>query len=117
MSPTAGWEPGVRWSTLWKVDTSDFHVIASVSSDSPALIEPVLRRLVVGSVNEMPDGFEVDGWFQGSDPRELNRDLLSALRKVERRTRLRAEWTAEGMTYRFFDYVLKGVRPQSTDSA
>ena len=117
MPHNTGWEPGVRWSTLWRVDTSDFHVIASVSSDSAALIEPVLRRLVVGSVNETPDGFEIDGWRQGSDPHELNRELLSALRKVERRTRLRAEWTAGGMTYRFFDYVLKGVRSQSTDSA
>jgi hypothetical protein len=34
--------------------------------------------------------------------------LLSALRKVEKRTTLRAEWTSEdGNTERFFDYVLK----------
>jgi hypothetical protein len=37
--------------------------------------------------------------------------LLSALRRVERRTRLRAEWTGNGETQRFFDYVPKGVSP------
>ena len=44
-------------------------------------------------------------------PRELNRQPLSALRRVERRTRWRAEWTAIGDTARFFDYVPKGIRP------
>jgi hypothetical protein len=33
------------------------------------------------------------------------------LRRVERRTRLRAEWTADGSTYRFFDYAFKSERP------
>ena len=47
----------------------------------------------------------------GPDARELNRFLLSALRRVERRTRLRAEWTGEGETQRFFDYVPKGTSP------
>ena len=39
--------------------------------------------------------------------KELNRTLLSALRKVNKRTTLRAEWTSGGTTQRFFDYVLK----------
>jgi len=47
----------------------------------------------------------------GPAARDLNRSLLSALRRAERRTRLRAEWTAGGMTERFFDYVPKGTRP------
>ncbi|MGO8871128.1 MAG: hypothetical protein ACLQPH_06945 [Acidimicrobiales bacterium] len=51
------------------------------------------------------------GRCEGSDPRALNRELLSALRRVERRTRLRAEWTANGVIHRFFDYVPKGSRP------
>src|ERR1035441_72267 len=33
--------------------------------------------------------------------------LLSALRKVEKRTTLRAEWTCGDTTERYFDYVLK----------
>jgi hypothetical protein len=41
----------------------------------------------------------------------VNRRLLSALRRVERRTRLRAEWTASGTTYRFFGHVPKTKRP------
>lgn len=47
----------------------------------------------------------------GFEPRELNRQLLSALRRVERKTRLRAEWDCDGVSYRFFDYVLKSSRP------
>jgi hypothetical protein len=43
----------------------------------------------------------------GNSARDLNRQLLSTLR----RTRLRAEWTAAGVTHRFFDYVPKGTRP------
>ena len=36
----------------------------------------------------------------------MNRTLLSALRKVEKRTTLRAEWTSgDGTDERFFDYV------------
>jgi len=44
----------------------------------------------------------------GESARELNRTLLSALRKVERRTRLRSEWTSLNVSERFFDYVPKG---------
>ncbi|MGH3152044.1 MAG: hypothetical protein ACRDOB_15155 [Streptosporangiaceae bacterium] len=50
--------------------------------------------------------------MDGQDARDVNRQLLSALRRAERRTRLRAEWTAEGITYRFFDYV-----PRATHTA
>jgi hypothetical protein len=33
--------------------------------------------------------------------------LLSELRRVEKKTRLRAEWTSGNTTERFFDYVPK----------
>jgi hypothetical protein len=36
--------------------------------------------------------------MEAEDIREVNRQLLSALRRVERQTRLRAEWTAAGVT-------------------
>ncbi len=91
----------------------DFHLIAEVSSESPGAIETLLEQLVDGTVTATQDGFHVDGWMRGPDARELNRFLLSALRRVERRTRLRAEWTASGETHRFFDYVPKGSRPAS----
>lgn len=32
------------------------------------------------------------------------------MRRVEKRTRIRSEWTSEGVTERFFDYVPKGKR-------
>ena len=48
--------------------------------------------------------------MKGSSARELNRHLLSELRRAEKKTRLRAEWTCEGITERFFDYVPKGTR-------
>ncbi len=54
------------------------------------------------------DEFVIETEMQGSNAKELNRPLLSALRKAEKKTRLRAEWTSDdGSTLRFFDYVLK----------
>ncbi|MGA2804609.1 MAG: hypothetical protein ABSF89_09480 [Acidimicrobiales bacterium] len=90
---------------------TDFHLVAEVSSESPAVIGSLLEQLVEGTVTATSEGFHVDGFMRGPDARELNRFLLSALRRVERRTRLRAEWTANGETHRFFDYVPKGSRP------
>ena len=55
--------------------------------------------------------------MEGDSAKELNRSLLSALRKAEKKTRLRAEWTSDnGTTQKFFDYVLKKTtktRPSS----
>jgi len=48
---------------------------------------------------------------ESASARDANRELLSELRRVERKTRLRAEWTAGGSIERFFDYVPKGTRP------
>jgi len=46
--------------------------------------------------------------MEGASARELNRTFLSALRKVEKRATLRAEWTSDdNTTERIFDYVLK----------
>ena len=58
----------------------------------------------------MKDGFEVETELTGESARDLNRRLLSEMRNAERRTRLRAEWTADGVTERFFDYVPKGEK-------
>jgi hypothetical protein len=100
----------MAWQNGDVTDTS-FHLIADVSSDTPDAIGVLLQELVDGTVTASPDGFHIDGFMRGSEARELNRFLLSALRRVERRTRLRAEWTANGETHRFFDYVPKGVSP------
>ncbi|MDG6898550.1 MAG: hypothetical protein JRN24_02300 [Nitrososphaerota archaeon] len=81
-----------------------------MSSSSPREIEPVLRGAITkGSVRRDGADFIVEAEMVGPSAKELNRSLLSALRRVEKRTRLRSEWTADGATERYFDYVLKKV--------
>ena len=86
---------------------------AQVSSDNPKAIRAVLGRLFgESSVAAGPatSEFRVHAVMEGTSARDLNRTVLSELRRVEKRTRLRAEWTAGGVTERYFDYVLKGQR-------
>lgn len=86
-----------------------FRLAARVSSASPETIFPVLEKTLGRSAVTREDGeFRVEASMMGPSAKDLNRSLLSALRRAEKRTRLRAEWTTEdGTTYRFFDYVLK----------
>ena len=88
-----------------------YRLNGDVSSENLSAIQPLLIRLTGGQVTATPEGLHVDGAMEGTDARDVNRRLLSALRRVERRTRLRAEWTAGGTTCRFFDYVPKAERP------
>ena len=90
--------------------TRRFALVADVSSADPAAIEQPLRRLVGGEITATADGFHVVATLSGERAQDLNRSLLSELRRVERRTRLRAAWTAGGVTERFFDYVPKSGR-------
>ena len=90
-----------------------FRLVADVSSDDPGAVGPVLQNLIVGEISRTADGFHIEAIVTGADARELNRSLLSALRRAERRTRLRSEWTASGTTHRFFDYASKGSRPSA----
>ena len=92
-----------------------FQLVADVSSDDPAVIEPLLRRLVQGQITVTAGGFHVEADMIGASAPDLNRWLLSALRRVERRTRLRAEWGAAGGTHRFFDDVPKGTRRRTAN--
>ena len=86
-----------------------FKFTARVSSSNPQAVKPVLQRLVTkGSVKEAEGEFLVEADMEGGSAKELNRSLLSELRRAEKKTRLRAEWTSDnGMTQSFFDYVLK----------
>jgi len=86
-----------------------FTLTARVSSSNPQAIRPVLKKLVAeGAVKREGNEFIVDAEMEGTDAKELNRSLLSALRRVEKKTRLCAERTSgDGTTQRFFDYVLK----------
>lgn len=88
-----------------------FRLNGDVSSENLSAIRPVLTQLIEGQVTATAGGWHIDGLMEGDDARDVNRRLLSALRRVERRTRLRAEWTADDVTYRFFDYALKSERP------
>jgi len=89
-----------------------FKVSVRVSSDNPSAIKAVIERIFrnKGAVRSTPEGFEVEGNLEGESARDLNRMLLSELRKVEKRTRIRAEWISGNTIERFFDYVPKGTR-------
>lgn len=86
-----------------------FHLTAEVRTAAPREVLSVLRDLLPdGEIEQTEQGFGVRADLMGERARDLNRSLLSALRRAERRTTLRAEWTAGGTTERFFDYVPKG---------
>ena len=90
-----------------------FRLVADVSSDDPGAVGPVLESADRRRDSRTADGFHIEATVTGEDARELNRSLLSTLRRAERRTRLRSEWTAGGTTHRFFDYASKGSRPST----
>lgn len=92
-----------------------FHLFARISSDAPKSVRAPLEQFLGATAEVRPseDGFVVEADLEGGSARELNRTLLTVLRRAEKRTRLRAEWTTDGTTERFFDYVPKGVRTTS----
>lgn len=67
------------------------NLVADVSSDRIDAVRPVLEGLAGAIVTETPADLHVEAWLDRADPRAPNRALLSAMRRVERRTRLRAE--------------------------
>lgn len=74
--------------------TKKFKVVADISTIDPKRIEPVLTELVgVNAVLRTDNGFRIRTTMEGESGMELNRFLLSALRRVENKTTLRAEWT------------------------
>ena len=89
-----------------------FRLSAKVSSDNPSAIKPVLERLICtkGTMNLTRDGFEIFANLEGESAKDLNRMLLSEMRRAEKKTRLRAEWTYGDTVEKFFDYVPKGKR-------
>lgn len=86
-----------------------FRLSARVSSDRPEAIGPVLAELFPGtSVSRDGPDFLLEAELAGRGAKELNRELLSRLRRAEKRTRLRARWTDDqGTEESYFDYVLK----------
>jgi phosphoribosylformylglycinamidine (FGAM) synthase PurS component len=82
---------------------------ARVNRSDAQTIRRALEQLSANSsVVKAGHEFVVEAQMEGDSARDLNRTFLSALRKVEKRTTLRAEWvSADGTSERFFDYVLK----------
>jgi len=98
---------------LVAVTAERFLLRAQVSTDNPGAIRPLLERMFVHGTVTAGEGageFRVEAEMEGPNARDLNRSLLSELRRAEKRTRLRSEWTRAGVTERFFDYVPKGQR-------
>jgi hypothetical protein len=89
-----------------------FKLFARINSDNPSAIKPVLERIIgnKGTVKPTSEGFEVNAELDGESARDLNRMLLSEMRKVERKTRIRSEWTLGDTIEKFFDYVPKATR-------
>jgi hypothetical protein len=88
-----------------------FRLSARISSDNPSGIRPILERLISGkgAIKSIENGFEVEADLEGESARALNRMVLSEMRKAEKRTRIRAEWTSGNTIEKFFDYVPKGT--------
>ena len=86
-----------------------FKLKARVSSESiKAVRKPLEEFAGVGTIKEQNGELLVEADLEGASSKDLNRTLLSSLRRVEKRTRLRSEWTSEkGLTEHYFDYVLK----------
>ncbi|MGA3112185.1 MAG: hypothetical protein ABSE15_09175 [Candidatus Bathyarchaeia archaeon] len=85
---------------------------ANISSANPSAIKPVLERIIGsnGTIKPTTDGFDVNADFKGETAKNLNRTILSELRRAEKKTRLRAEWASDGTVEKYFDYVLKQTR-------
>ncbi|MFG1520139.1 MAG: hypothetical protein AAE977_06685 [Thermoplasmataceae archaeon] len=89
-----------------------FKLNASVNSNDVNAVLPVLEKYIGknATINKIGQELEISATIEGEDARELNRQILSEMRKVEKKTRLRSEWSCDGVTEKFFDYVPKGKR-------
>ncbi len=61
-------------------------------------------------VSKTDRGLEIKAVLEGESAKELNRMLLSEMRRIEKKTRLRSEWSSGNTVESFFDYVPKGKR-------
>jgi len=84
-----------------------FKLSATVSGDNVDGVRVALQRFLgpKATIERTGEGFKVEATMVGVEARELNRQLLSAMRRVEKATRLRSDWTSDGVTEKFLDYV------------
>ena len=89
-----------------------YKLKAQTSSNNPQSVLQVLKRFLVRKGDVVLNGelIEVNAELEGESAKDLNRILLSEMRKIEKKTRLRAEWTSDNITERFFDYVSNSVK-------
>jgi hypothetical protein len=89
-----------------------YKLKAHISSNNPQTVLQVVKRFLSGKGDVVLNGelIEVSAELEGESAKDLNRILLSEMRKIEKKTRLRAEWTSNNITERFFDYVSKSVK-------
>lgn len=81
-----------------------FRLLAHVSSDNSSATKPCLEQIIgnKGTIRETDQGFEVEAELEGETAQRLNRILLSELRRIEKRTRIRTEWTSGDTIERFW---------------
>lgn len=86
-----------------------FKLHARVSRSDPRTVRQALADLgVKAKITQEDDELTIEASFDGESAKDLNRRFLSALRKVHKRTTLRAQWTSSAnLTESYFDYVLK----------
>lgn len=89
-----------------------YRLKAQTSSNNPQSVLQVLKRFLVRKGDVVLNGelIEVNAELEGESAKDLSRILLSEMRKIEKKTRLRAEWTSDNITERFFDYVSNSVK-------
>jgi hypothetical protein len=94
-----------------KMVLKKFRLSANASSDNLPAIKPVLEHIFEskGTIKEIDKGFEIDAELEGEGAVALNRTLLSELRRAEKKTRMRSQWTSSAIIEKFFDYVPKGT--------
>jgi hypothetical protein len=87
-----------------------FNLSATVHSNIDGVRVPMERLLgPTAKIERTLDGWQIDAVISGASAKELNRQLLTEMRRVEKKTVLRAEWTSDGVTEKFLDYVSKGT--------
>jgi hypothetical protein len=92
-----------------------FTLAARIRTTDPAALGAALTTLLPhGVVTPTAEGWRVEAALEGTSARDLNRMLLSALRRIDRRATLHAAWTSEGTTEHFFGYTARGTRSAQT---
>lgn len=87
-----------------------YRLTAWVQSKKPDAIERALEDVASRvSIFSTDLGFFVKATMRGAGARELNRAVIVALRRVEPKATVRAEWRSGTTSEWFFDYVRKGL--------